>query len=77
MNELKEAIHVFRDYHACPCCSNGKNVLNEAAIYAEESFTHRIFVCKDCNQEFKVPDSIKLNKPKEFKRREFRKPEGR
>lgn len=71
--ELKEAIHVFNKYHACPECSNGKDVVNQAAVYHEEAFTHRIFECKDCRGSFKVPDSIKIVKPKPFRKPEPRK----
>lgn len=58
--KLPIAIKVFKDYYACPCCSNGKDVLNQAAIYHTSAFTHRDFCCKDCNKEFHVPNDIKL-----------------
>lgn len=63
---LKEAIPVFKDYLACPECSGGKNVVNLAAVYHVSALTHRNFCCKDCNQEFLVPHSIKINAPKPF-----------
>ena len=66
MNDLKEAIKVFDDYYACPCCSDGKGVLDNAAVYATEAFTHRNFECKDCRQTFLVPAHIKINAPKPF-----------
>lgn len=69
MNNLPEAIHVFNKYYACPCCSDSVDVLNEAAIYHESSFTHREFQCKDCNKVFLIPTSIKLNKPQPFKKK--------
>jgi len=72
--ELKQAIPVFKDYFACPECSNSKNVVNEAAVYHIEAFTHREYECRDCRQVFLVPASIKLNKPKEFKRKPEFKP---
>ena len=68
-NQLPEAIHVFDKYHACPLCSKGVDVVNESAVYHELSFTHRQFQCKDCNQVFLVPESIKLNAPKPFKKK--------
>jgi len=72
--ELKQAIHVFNKYWACPDCSNGKDVVNQAAVYHEESFTHRNYECRDCRQTFIVPSSVKINSPKPFRKPE-RKPE--
>ena len=77
MNDLKQAIPVFKDYYACPECSNGKNVLNEAAVYNIEAFTHREYECRDCRQVFLVPAEVKINKPKEFRPRPDSKPFNR
>lgn len=73
---MKEAIKVFNEYFACPECSHGRDLVNEAAIYHLSSFTHREFECKDCRNQFLVPSSIKLNKPQQFKRKpEFKRGE--
>lgn len=59
---LQEAIkHNNHGYYSCPASCG--------AVYHEVSFTHREFQCKDCNQEFLVPESIKIIKPKPFKRK--------
>lgn len=59
--EVVEAVKVFNDYYACPCCTD--------AVYHSYAFTHREFDCKDCGGSFLVPEDIKLNKPKPFKRK--------
>lgn len=59
--QLPEAIHKFNEYWECPVGCN--------AVYHEYSFTHRNFMCKDCNKEFLVPEHIKLNKPEPFKKK--------
>jgi transposase-like protein len=66
MNDIKQAIPVFKDYYACPECSHGKNVVNEAAVYHVSALTHRSYECKDCRQTFAVPSSVKINSPKPF-----------
>ena len=65
--KLREAIKVYKDYYACPCCSGGQNVVNEAAVYHTTSLTSREFECKDCRRVFKVPADVKITKP--FKKR--------
>jgi len=69
MSSLKEAIKVFKDYYACPCCSNGKNPVELAAIYHQSSFTSRNFTCKDCNRDFFVPHEVKIVKAPVFTKR--------
>lgn len=65
MSNLKEAELVYESgYYRCPVCVD--------AIYHTYSFTHRRFVCKDCNQEFLVPEHIKLNKDDQFVKRKPR-----
>ena len=59
MSNTKEALELYKDYYQCPHCVD--------AVYHTYSFTHRLFQCKDCNNEFLVPNNIKLNKPKVFK----------
>ena len=60
--QLPEAEKVYESgYYSCPLCHD--------AVYHELSFTHRNFQCKDCNQVFLVPESIKLNTPKSFKKK--------
>lgn len=57
MSNIKEAELVFKSgYYKCPASCG--------AIYHTYSFTHRTFQCKDCGTDFKVPDNVKLNKPK-------------
>lgn len=62
MSNLKEAVKKYDSgYYECPHgCS---------AVYHTYSFTHRRFVCKDCNNEFLVPEHIKLNKADQFVKR--------
>jgi len=60
--ELKEAVKVYNEYYSCPTCKD--------AVYHIESFTHRQFCCKDCNNDFLVPASVKINKPKPFRKPE-------
>jgi hypothetical protein len=69
MNDLKQAIPVFKDYYACPECKD--------AIYNIEAFTHREYECKDCRQVFLVPSEVKINKPKEFRPRPDSRPFNR
>lgn len=64
---LREAIKVFKDYFACPECSDSKSVLNNAAIYHSSALTHRNFECKDCRQVFLVPAEVKISAPKPFR----------
>lgn len=70
---LREAIKVFKDYFACPECSDSKSVLNNAAIYHSSALTHRNFECKDCRQVFLVPAEVKISAPKPFRKPEQRK----
>ena len=65
MNNELEAEFVYSTYYQCPhkC----------GAIYDTFSFTHRQFECKDCGGTFLVPEDVKLNKPKKFKKRHKKK----
>lgn len=57
---LREAIKVFKDYFACPECSDSRNVINEAAVYHSSALTHRNYECRDCRQVFLVPSEVKI-----------------
>lgn len=65
MNRIQEATKKFKDYYECPhkC----------GAVYHSVALTHRIYVCKDCNQEFQVPAEVKISAPKPFRKSEQRK----
>ena len=65
---LPLAIKVFKDYWACPCCSDGKNVVNLAAVYHISALTHAEYICKDCNNQFLVPSEVKIKPMKPFNR---------
>ena len=60
-DQLTEATFKYKDYYECPTSCG--------AIYHTYSFTHREFECKDCRSTFLVPENVKLNKPKPFKKR--------
>jgi transposase-like protein len=64
------AIKVYKDYYACPQCSNGKDVVNLAAVYHVEALTHRCFCCKDCGKDFLVPPEVKIKPIPTFHKRE-------
>ena len=61
-NNIKEAIK--KNDHGYFECPSGCG-----AVYHQYSFTHNPYICKDCNQEFSIPEGVKLNKPKPFKKR--------
>lgn len=58
---MREATKMYENYYECPhgC----------GAVYNTYSFNNREFECYDCRKEFKVPNEVKLNKPRKFKKK--------
>lgn len=65
MSQVQEATKKFNQYYECPSKCG--------AVYHQSALTHRLFVCKDCNQEFQVPAEVKISAPKPFRKPEQRK----
>lgn len=64
MNNKKLPEAIKQNDHGYYSCPHGCG-----AVYHKYSFTHREFECKDCRQVFLVPEDVKLNKPKQFKKK--------